>query len=669
MEEEDCPSTSSSQATSRSPKEIDERDKPNLTEMHLPSQSLEVDQTGISSSGKMHLLSQPTPQNPMEQSGSPHSVEVSQSRQSTPQMTEEMDQSDVSNLEEPLSGRSIPLSPEEMDQSGTHNLEELLSSHSSDLTLNKESPGMESKDSTIISSTKDTTPCPIEVPVSLCNELTDDSNLDMQSESYTVSSVSQDTTSCSEVSAVNQLIDNNVTTDSEDCAVTSNIHAATPFAATSLPNQEKGVPGVVTPAIPSLVGTALLAADNLTNTSSQGNSNGHSKFDQNGKRGLKRKIQSANKGIQTSIPILDSSSIFHDRIVDLDTLRKETGVMCIESLQDLDVSLDEWPILLVSQLRLRDTIINNLSGVIRDLVEGGQMLEQDLDYLKLKVLELRQETKRRAKEDKQSHKSRGKETESQTTEEDFAEAWSKWYYSSWGDYYSESDPTSSMYWPGHYTQQATVTSKDAKKEETQQEVVEKEQGRNTDKLKEELNSESESVKKKKKKKKEKGKKSSHAELEKRNSEKRRKLKDKRKKYKREDSSSEEIAVQKEDKRTHMDRKIKKKEKAECKRRGTEDNNKSHITDSPVPTQQTKENITNTASTTELNGAEVEEGKALGWDISQNISQQVASVAAQAVVDSGYVFQEELGLYYDYNTGYYYNAVSVQLSVYLSVSEL
>ncbi|KAK8407803.1 hypothetical protein O3P69_002383 [Scylla paramamosain] len=657
MEEEDCPNTSSSQPTPQSPKEIDERDTPNLTETPLPSQSFDVDQTGTSNLGEVHQLSQSTPQSSMDQSGSPNTEEASLSRQSTPQMPEEMDQSDLSNLEEPLSGRSIPHSPEEMDQSGTPKLEH-FSSQSSDLTLNKESLDIESKDSTIISTTEDTTSCPIEAPVSLCNEFTSDSNLNMQSEGCTTASVSQDTISCPEVStSVNQPTDNNITTESEDCAVTLNSHAAISSPVAPLPNQEEGVPGLVTPSTPSHVGTTLSTTDNLTNISSQDSNNGHSRSGQKVKRGLKRKIPLANKGIQTSIHLLDSNSTFRDRIVDLDTLRKETGVMCIESLQDLDVSLDEWPMLLVSQLRLRDTIINNLNGVIRELVEGGQVLEQDLDYLKLKVLELQQETKRRAKEDKQSQKSPGKETESQTTEEDFAEAWSKWYYGCWGEYYSENDPTSSMYWPGHYTQQATVASKDTREEEIKQEVVEKEQGEDTGKPQEELNSESDSVKKKKKKKeKEKEKESSHTKLERRNSEKRKKLKGKRKKYKRENSNSEKISVEKQDKRTHStDEKIKNKEKAGHKRRGTENNNKAQITDSPVTTQPTQEAITSTASTTELNGTEGKDGKVHGWDTSQSISQQVASVAAQAVVDSGYVFQEELGLYYDYNTGYYYNA--------------
>lgn len=50
----------------------------------------------------------------------------------------------------------------------------------------------------------------------------------------------------------------------------------------------------------------------------------------------------------------------------------------------------------------------------------------------------------------------------------------------------------------------------------------------------------------------------------------------------------------------------------------------------------------------------------GWDNSGDMSilDQVKAAANEAVQGSGYVFQEELGLYYDYSTQYYYNAVSL-----------
>ncbi|XP_063615904.1 angiogenic factor with G patch and FHA domains 1-like isoform X2 [Penaeus indicus] len=52
-----------------------------------------------------------------------------------------------------------------------------------------------------------------------------------------------------------------------------------------------------------------------------------------------------------------------------------------------------------------------------------------------------------------------------------------------------------------------------------------------------------------------------------------------------------------------------------------------------------------------------EEAAHGWDNSSEMSilDQVKAAANEAVQGSGYVFQEELGLYYDYSTQYYYNA--------------
>lgn len=274
------------------------------------------------------------------------------------------------------------------------------------------------------------------------------------------------------------------------------------------------------------------------------------------------------------------------------------------------------------------------------------------------TLELQQETKRRAKEDQQSHRSKGKETESQTTEEDFNEAWSRWYYGCWGDYYSESDPTSSMYWPGHYMQQSTVASGDVKGEETQQQVGEKEETEEMrTKIHEEVNSEKDTQRKKKKKSKEKE--SCYAESDTKSSEKRKKLKAKRKeRHKSEKPSKEPVSTEKESIQPQdANKKIKKKDRGKDKRK-EKSNDDSHVVDCPVGTQPSQEDITSTTSITKQIGSEEEEGKTHGWDSSQSITQQVASVAAQAVVDSGYVFQEELGLYYDYNTGYYYNAVSV-----------
>ncbi|KAK7065463.1 hypothetical protein SK128_010050 [Halocaridina rubra] len=47
----------------------------------------------------------------------------------------------------------------------------------------------------------------------------------------------------------------------------------------------------------------------------------------------------------------------------------------------------------------------------------------------------------------------------------------------------------------------------------------------------------------------------------------------------------------------------------------------------------------------------------GWDTDtgQSVTEQVKKVASEALEQSGYAYQEELGLYYDYSSGYYYNA--------------
>lgn len=282
------------------------------------------------------------------------------------------------------SSQTTPKSPKETDQNGIPNLveETSLPTQSGDLELNSKRTDMES----IIPSNEDTTPCLAEVPLPFHNEFSVNTNLNMESENYTLTPVSQDTAPCPakvSISVPNQFSSNNNSCmESEDCAVTLSSHDAIPFPVeVSLPIQDEEASESMAPASPS----HLVTADNLTNTSSQGSSNSLSKSRQKVKKGVKRKSPLANKGIQTSVHLLDSNSIFRDRIVDLNTLRRETGVVCVEDLQDLDVTLEEWPMLLVSQLRLRDTIINNLNGVISELGECGQVMEQDLDYLKLKV--------------------------------------------------------------------------------------------------------------------------------------------------------------------------------------------------------------------------------------------------------------------------------------------
>ena len=202
------------------------------------------------------------------------------------------------------------------------------------------------------------------------DECSVNNNLNVESENCFIAPVNEDTTSCPievSIDVTDQVNSkNNVIMKSDDCAVTSNSHEVTPS-----PVEDEGA-------------APLLPTDNPTNKSSEGSCNTLSKSRRKVKNGLKRKRSLANKSIQTSIH-LASNSTFRDRTVDLDALRRETGVVCVEDLHDLDVSLDEWPMLLVSQLRLRDTIINSLNGSICELVECGHVLEQDLDYLKLKV--------------------------------------------------------------------------------------------------------------------------------------------------------------------------------------------------------------------------------------------------------------------------------------------
>lgn len=286
------------------------------------------------------------------------------------------------------------------------------------------------------------------------------------------------------------------------------------------------------------------------------------------------------------------------------------------------------------------------------------------------ILELQQEAKKRAKENQQkTHKTQGKEAESQTTEEDLTEAWSRWYYGCWGDYYSECDPSSSSYWPGHYTQQSTVPSraKDTVNEEMQQKTAVEEHEGAAEKA-QAVNLEEEEKEKKNKD-------ASHCPTKSddtKHSEKRKKLKAKRKKerHKSEKASKEETGKESE-KEEVIEKSTRRRKKAERKRderRNASDDN-PQITTTAAKTRLPQEDVTNDTSTKEMNGKEEakeekKEGneKSLGWDTSESITQQVAAVAAQAVVETGYVFQEELGLYYDYNTGYYYNAVS--LCVYL-----
>ncbi|XP_050729421.1 uncharacterized protein LOC127005021 [Eriocheir sinensis] len=468
-------------------------------------------------------------------------------------------------------------------------------------------------------------------------------------------------------------------TESNDCTLATHMDqnamlSSPPEASIPTVNQEKEVEETMIPRDSSLHPSPLTPIPTTTTTQEgdschpeAGENKNEMKNERKVRRGIKRKTPSASKGIQTSIHLLDSNSVFRDRVVDLQMLKRESGVVCVENLQDLDVAIEEWPILLVNQLKLRDTIIESLHSVIRELVGHGQVLEQDLDYLKLKILELQQEAKKRAKENQQkTHKTPAKEAESQTTEEDLTEAWSRWYYGRWGDYYSECDPSSSSYWPGHYTQQSTVPSraKDPMNEETQQETAEEEH--------EGAAEEPQAVNLEEEEKEKKNEDASHCTAKSddtKHTEKRKKLKAKRKKerHKSEKASKEETGKEseKEEVTEKSTRRMRREERRRKARRNASGENRQIITRSrsrststAVKTRLPQEDVTADTSTKEMNGKEDEkEGneKSLGWDTSESITQQVAAVAAQAVVETGYVFQEELGLYYDYNTGYYYNA--------------
>jgi hypothetical protein len=43
---------------------------------------------------------------------------------------------------------------------------------------------------------------------------------------------------------------------------------------------------------------------------------------------------------------------------------------------------------------------------------------------------------------------------------------------------------------------------------------------------------------------------------------------------------------------------------------------------------------------------------------QSVAEQVKEAAQNAMQQTGFVYEETSGMYYDYNTGYYYNAVSM-----------
>ncbi|XP_063615568.1 nuclear speckle splicing regulatory protein 1-like, partial [Penaeus indicus] len=98
---------------------------------------------------------------------------------------------------------------------------------------------------------------------------------------------------------------------------------------------------------------------------------------------VKDNLDSKSRGTQTTLQLLDSS-IFREFSLDVATMQVEIGLMTVDSLQELDPEIDDWPLLLVSQLRLRDNVINTLNTMLTDILDKGRRLEEDVDYLKLK---------------------------------------------------------------------------------------------------------------------------------------------------------------------------------------------------------------------------------------------------------------------------------------------
>jgi hypothetical protein len=83
-------------------------------------------------------------------------------------------------------------------------------------------------------------------------------------------------------------------------------------------------------------------------------------------------------------------------------------------------------------------------------------------------------------------------------------------------------------------------------------------------------------------------------------------------------------------------------------------------------QKSKRKKCNVATQTE-DGDETHSDSTPGWSTegtnkkveeSQSLAEQVKEAAQSAMQLTGFVYEETSGMYYDYNTGYYYNAVSM-----------
>ncbi|KAG7175602.1 Angiogenic factor with G patch and FHA domains 1-like [Homarus americanus] len=393
------------------------------------------------------------------------------------------------------------------------------------------------------------------------------------------------------------------------------------------------------------------------------------------KKKYKKKPPSSSRATQTAIHLLDSSE-FKEYSFDLATMQVEIGFMSVEFLQNLDPSLDDWPVLLVSQLSLRDSMIDTLNSKLLDLVSKGRTLEQDIDYLKLKIWDLKQQVKK--------NKHNRTEEYSQTTEEDFAQAWKKWYCGSWNQYYGEHDPSSAHYWPGHYAKQTTVSSAPQVKAEE----ASVSRGNGTDE-RDKIHDSKENGD---------GGRGDDVQVSPRSGD--------CQEHKaaqtdaREQSLESKVdvtdcskqSVSKKKKRSnpeHLDKtpgdsrlpedSVKKLDTCDDERKGdtistiTLTNKRTESSEMPQKTKMPKsfeldklsidsktnyEHYTPEAkddNTLMKDVINVDENYA--WDASggMSVTEQVKAAAAEAIQGTGYVFQEELGLYFDYSSGYYYDA--------------
>lgn len=88
------------------------------------------------------------------------------------------------------------------------------------------------------------------------------------------------------------------------------------------------------------------------------------------------------------------------------------------------------------------------------------------------------------------------------------------------------------------------------------------------------------------------------------------------------------------------------------------NNEKATKDSYTQTDNSDKNKENETLNSESNGV------SSAWDIqsdgdkTKSIADQVKEVAQNALQQTGMVYVETAGMYYDYKTGYYYNSVSI-----------